>query len=457
MNIIRPFLICIFIIIFFIFKSIFFFDLSKGIYASTFYMAESNYFNTSLKLAARNIANHVLAEDEKILIAVVDILNTETQFRETKGDLLEEQFSDLLFEMIPEQVVPYFEIVSLRLEWINRYPEIIPEKLTENIIKITGADWLVTGTYQEKIEHISVSLKLFDINSGDIIWDTIVKSSKEEDPIMQEKNSLGSFKNNLEEDESIESLSEYSSVENLSQKDEFLKIPKGMVKIPEGEFIMGSDYGGEDELPDHLVFIKSFYLDKYEVTNFYYNKCMDCERATGGFDTMDSEKPAVYVDWINADKFCKYQNKRLPTEAEWEYAARAGSEGEYGFGEDLKLLEDFAWVETNTVEIGLWGAKNVGRKKANQWGLFDLHGNVMEWVQNYYNQDYSSSLRQQNNPIGPSFPLDEKYPLRVVRGGAWGGLNNAGSPKGVRVSKRYAYVEWTRSFQIGFRCAMDIN
>ena len=81
----------------------------------------------------------------------------------------------------------------------------------------------------------------------------------------------------------------------------------------------------------------------------------------------------------------------------------------------------------------------------------------MEWVQNYYAPDYNASVRQQNNPTGPLTPLDEKYPLRVVRGGAWGGLYDAGTPEGVRVSKRYAFVEWTRSFQIGFRCAMDIN
>ena len=81
----------------------------------------------------------------------------------------------------------------------------------------------------------------------------------------------------------------------------------------------------------------------------------------------------------------------------------------------------------------------------------------MEWVQNYYTQDYISSVRQPNNPKGPIAPLDKKYPLRVVRGGAWGGLHAAGTPAGLRSAKRYAFVEWTRSFQIGFRCAKDVH
>ena len=163
------------------------------------------------------------------------------------------------------------------------------------------------------------------------------------------------------------------------------------------------------------------------------------------------------MDWNNADAYCKSQNKRLPTEAEWEYSARAGSETEYSFGDDISLVENYAWLETNTVDLGLWGAKNVSLKKANQWGIFDLHGNVMEWVQNYYAQDYFSSVRQPNNPQGPLVPVDEKYPLRVVRGGAWGGRYDAGTTAGIRSAKRYAFVEWTRSFQIGFRCAKDVH
>ena len=79
-------------------------------------------------------------------------------------------------------------------------------------------------------------------------------------------------------------------------------------------------------------------------------------------------------------------------------------------------------------------------KKANNWGLHDLYGNVMEWVQNYYKPNYFPSVRQSDNSNDLNVPENEKYPLRVVRGGAWGGLHGAGTPEGLRSAKRYAFV-----------------
>ena len=234
------------------------------------------------------------------------------------------------------------------------------------------------------------------------------------------------------------------------------QIPEGMVKIPEGEFLMGGYSSEEDELPDHLVYIKSFFLDAHEVTNKAYSRCHECERGSGGFDTFDPQQPVVYVDWENAGSYCYSQNKRLPTEAEWEYAARAGSYDKYSFGNNISLLENYAWLKSNTVDKGLWGARKVSGKLPNRWGVHDLYGNVMEWVQNYYTPDYFPYIREPDLHNGLNSPADKEYPLRVVRGGAWGGLHDAGTPEGVRSAKRYAFTEWTRSFQIGFRCAMDI-
>ena len=234
------------------------------------------------------------------------------------------------------------------------------------------------------------------------------------------------------------------------------EIPEGMVKIPEGEFLMGSLFGEEDELPDHLVFINSFFLDVHEVTNEAFSRCHECERGSGGFDTFDSQQPVVYVDWKNAVNYCNSQNKRLPTEAEWEYAARAGSYDKYSFGNKISRLENYAWLKSNTVDKGKWGARKVSGKLPNPWGVYDLYGNVMEWVQNFYTTDYLPYIRKPNLHNGLNSPIEKEYPLRTVRGGAWGGLNNAGTPDGLRSAKRYAFAEWTRSFQIGFRCAMNI-
>jgi len=454
-----------------------FLSLTNSIFAESFSREEISFFEDNLKNTAKRISNKIIESKKKVIIAVIDILNYKTQERESRGEFLEEQLTEYLIEVTPYQVVPYFEIVSLRMELTSRFPEILDAPLTEKIAKLADADWLLTGKYENEFESFVLNLKLLDLKSGDLIWETVVGSEEIEEIEPNKIATLSDAKNKSEF--KLKQFSKSSSqlpysyfkyfsldTDDLDSKQGFLpsiidpsfedrqSIPRGMVKIPEGEFVMGSEYG-DDELPDHLVFIKSFFLDKYEVTNLDYSGCKICERGQGGFDSLDPEKPVVYVDWSNAYAFCKFQNKRLPTEAEWEYAARAGNE-ENSFSENIKVLENYAWIQTNTEDVGFWGAKKVGTKTANNWGIFDLSGNVMEWVQNYYMPDYFVSLRQQKNPVGPLLPSDEDYPLRVVRGGAWGGLYGAGTPEGVRVSKRYAFVEWTRSFQIGFRCAMDL-
>lgn len=465
----------------------FFLFFGEVIFAAPFSSERETIFSSKLDIAVEKISLRLLENDDDVVIAVIDLVNYDTQERDARADLLEEQLTDLLFEKLPKQVVPYFEVVYLRLEWKSRFPDIRHDPLTEDIAKLTDADWLLTGTHETIEGLLSVSLNLYDMKSGNLLWQTVVGSlrtaeneeaeSPYEEMLIQkyeQKISELPFKKtnqvnapylpavsgpySLGQEVDTESEVEYApALIPQHVEGNVPKIPQAMQKISAGEFLMGSDYGAEDELPDHLVFIQSFYLDQHEVTNEDYSKCLTCERGHGGFDTTDPQQPVVYVDWNNADAYCKAQNKRLPTEAEWEFSARAGSEAEYSFGDNISLLEKYAWLETNTADLGLSGAKNVSMKKPNQWGVFDLHGNVMEWVQNYYMQDYFSSIRQPNNPQGPLAPLDEKYPLRVVRGGAWGGRHDAGTSGGLRSAKRYSFVEWTRSFQIGFRCAKDVD
>ncbi len=465
----------------------FFLFICQILFAAQFSSESDVNFGLKLEIVVDKFSSRLLENESKEVIAVVDIFNYETQERDARGDAIEEKLTNLLYEKLPNLVVPNFEILYLRQEWKSRFPDIMHEPLTEDIVKLSNADWLLTGTHGKIAGELSLDLKLYDFKSGNLLWQTFVGSEKNEvngevksisEEMLPEKyeqrNSqvhfpqtervfaqdfpATSYDRLLEQEVGAESKLESPALVIPEIVDgNILKNPEAMVKIPAGEFLMGSDVGDEDELPDHLVFIQSFFLDQHEVTNENYSKCLTCERGHGGFDTTDPQQPVVYVDWNNADAYCKSQNKRLPTEAEWEYAARAGGETEYGFGDDVNLLENYAWLETNTVDLGLPGAKNVSMKKANQWGIFDLHGNVMEWVQNYYTQDYFSSVRQPDNPKGPIVPSDEKYPLRVVRGGAWGGLNDSGTPAGLRSANRFSFVEWTRSFQIGFRCAKDLN
>ena len=132
----------------------------KSVCGSPLHESEIERFDLSLKIAAKNISNRVLKTERKILITVIDFLDIETQARGAIGDLIEEQFTELLYEIIPEQVIPYFEIVSLRLEWESRFPEIKHQQLSKKILKLTGADWLVTGNFENKHGTFHLSLKL---------------------------------------------------------------------------------------------------------------------------------------------------------------------------------------------------------------------------------------------------------------------------------------------------------
>ena len=168
--------------------------------------------------------------------------------------------------------------------------------------------------------------------------------------------------------------------------------PEGMVRIPEGEFVMGNLGGRSDEQPDHLVFINSFFMDEHEVTNSDYLLCEKCERGHGGFDTHSPDQPVVYVDWHNANQYCLSQGKRLPSEAEWEYTAKAGNINHDPKRIDSENLTLVAWFEENTVNLGLYGPQKVASKKPSAWGLYDMRGNVMEWVSDFCLPEYNASF-----------------------------------------------------------------
>ena len=196
-----------------------------------------------------------------------------------------------------------------------------------------------------------------------------------------------------------------------------------LLPIPAGEFQMGSPDSDRDadpdEKPQHLVKItKPFYLGVYEVTQGQYEKVMG-SRPWQGYQYVKeaSDYPAVHVIHDDAVEFCRKLSKRegveyrLPTEAEWEYACRAGTTTDYSFGNDASRLGQYAWYQKNT-----WGADEkyahrVGRKLPNPWGLYDIHGNVWEWCQTWYS-DYPNGVLI--DPTGPSSGSS-----RVSRGGCW--------------------------------------
>jgi len=191
-----------------------------------------------------------------------------------------------------------------------------------------------------------------------------------------------------------------------------------LVLIQAGEFTMGSDEGRSDERPPHRVRIsKPFYLGMYEVTQAEYERVIGSNPA---HFRGSSQLPVEDVSWEDAQEFCRRLSAipeertagrvyRLPTEAEWEYACRAGSMTKYSFGDDDKDLAESAWFESDS--DGRTHA--VGQKKPNAWGLYDVHGNVCEWCADWYDGSYYTSSPPED-PAGPA-----SGPYRVLRGGSW--------------------------------------
>jgi formylglycine-generating enzyme required for sulfatase activity len=205
-----------------------------------------------------------------------------------------------------------------------------------------------------------------------------------------------------------------------------------MIFVPAGEFIMGSDKAGSDEAPAHKVQLTAFLMDKFEVTQEMFAKV---QLPNPSHWQDNSRKPVERVRWRDAKQYCNersaleglkpcYNEKtsewdcdygsdgyRLPTEAEWEYACRAGATGPYDFGQPDKLRQ-FAWFADNGSEK----THVVGEKKPNGWGFFDLYGNVAEWCEDVYSPAYYKESPAVNPP-GPANP--GKDLKRVMRGGSW--------------------------------------
>ena len=192
-----------------------------------------------------------------------------------------------------------------------------------------------------------------------------------------------------------------------------------MVLIPAGEFLMGSPEGGgdDDEHPQHTVFVDAFYMDKYEVTNAQYKQFMDAtgHRAPGywGDEKYNQpDRPVVGVSWHDAKAYCQWAGKRLPTEAEWEKAARGGLVGKKYPGGDTLFHNDANYSGTGGKDT--WSeTAPVGSFAPNGYGLYDMAGNVWEWCADWFGSGYYANSPAQN-PVGP-----DSGSFRVLRGGSW--------------------------------------
>ena len=215
-----------------------------------------------------------------------------------------------------------------------------------------------------------------------------------------------------------------------------------MIYVPAGEFEMGSEDGGSDERPVHLVYLDSFWIDQAEVSNAQYEQCVKagaCDSPRGGAYTNSqyTNHPVVYVSWYDAMTYCEWAGRRLPTEAEWEKAARGTDGRTYPWGEGIDCsLAQFGGCSGETVPVG---SKPDG---ASPYGALDMAGNVWEWVTDWYDNDYYDNSPT-DNPPGP-----ETGDYRVLRGGSWYYVGRfVRSADRSWLSPGYA---WN---YVGFRCA----
>ena len=229
-----------------------------------------------------------------------------------------------------------------------------------------------------------------------------------------------------------------------------------LVMIPKGTFMMGSPESeegrDEDEVQHEVTLSKDFYLGVTEVTQAQYQKVMGENPSYFRGDKVQgdsSSHPVEEVSWEDAVEFCERLSElpeekkaglvyRLPTEAEWEYACRAGSKTAFSFGDESGSLGDFAWFRDNS-ELK---TQSVGEKKPNAWGLYDMHGNVWEWCSDWFGKYPGKAV---SDPAGP-----EKGSDRVLRGGSW-----HYEAAYFRSAYRHRDLPSFRDDDIGFRVALS--
>jgi len=223
---------------------------------------------------------------------------------------------------------------------------------------------------------------------------------------------------------------------------------RSMAVVQAGEFIMGSVTGDADEQPVRRIYVDAFSMDRYQVSVGQYAKFLEATSQSAPPDwsimnkSRHQNRPVVNVDWADADAYCTWAGKRLPTEAEWEKAAR-GTDGRiYPWGNELPTglranSKKEKWSDH-------WALTPVGMYEEGRspYGIYDMAGNVWEWVSDWYDPDYYTSSPSKN-PRGPL-----RGASKVIRGGSWGS-----GPKDLRSTDRDTHVPSARGLGTGFRCA----
>jgi formylglycine-generating enzyme required for sulfatase activity len=236
-----------------------------------------------------------------------------------------------------------------------------------------------------------------------------------------------------------------------------------LIWCPPGKFTMGSPKLGhgrsKDEDPADVTLTKGYWLGKFEVTQSEWNQVMKTEPwKEKAFNKEGADYPATFISWKQANDFCRKLTEQerqagrlsndweytLPTEAQWEWACRARTETKFSFGDDESNLGEHGWFRDNAWNAGEKYAHRVGQKKANPWGLCDMHGNVWEWCRDFYTEKLPGGR-------DPEVKSDEKAEgsNRVYRGGGWDFV-----AAGCRSADRRSFQSASRISNDGFRPAL---
>ncbi|MGH7233460.1 MAG: formylglycine-generating enzyme family protein [Nitrospiraceae bacterium] len=226
-----------------------------------------------------------------------------------------------------------------------------------------------------------------------------------------------------------------------------------MVEVPEGPFTMGSKGGDPDEAPEHQVFLSTYYIDKKEVTQAEYDRYVRMTKRGKPFVPvfeddqsliLKPELPAIGMSWGDAEAYCKWAGKRLPTEAEWEKAGRGEGKRRYPWGDEFGSGHaNVDGDEDGFKYLAPPGSFETGR---SPYGVYDMTGNVAEWVADTYGEQYYRKTTYRNPPGA------EEGQHKVIRGGSWRETQH-----NARLSKRFQAKMWRTDSTIGIRCARSAD
>jgi formylglycine-generating enzyme required for sulfatase activity len=379
------------------------------------------------------------SEGPSIAILSIQSKNIGKESLDRVSDLVAEEY-----QHSSNAKVLYLEEIRemLRAEDIKGLLECYTDSCISKIGSFLGVDMVILGNMGQLGESYIFTLKMVDVLRDKVLKRTTTTVDGDLGLVLKRipdmVNGLVSTQDSVVEKEQEIAVDTSKSGPNYREL---------YTWISGGSFTMGLENSADnfDAVPRHKVTLSSFFMDKYEVTKEEFEKVMGYNPST--FRGC-SKCPIENVSWKEADQYCKKLGMHLPTEAQWEYACRAGTETAFHYGNSISS-EQANFDGRNPyggIPAGQFRNKTVpvGSYQPNKWGLYDMHGNVAEWCSDWYDPSYYGNSSEKD-PAGPS-----KGKLKVVRGGSW---NNGGSA--LLSGKRSAFNPELKLSNIGFRCVKD--